>query len=962
MVLNLIIVIQPHPQFGWRPFLYAADRDVNEGWRIIGVPVKETLRKEGASQAVLDLVQAVDDISDNNLINAYSRQKDKTKIDQSVIENLIRPRIEKNCSKILSLAEELNLPFFYREKSTQKYFSSFNEIELLPEKSKCIFNFIKDEDGLRYFIRVMNANRAVDLQQPIVHILSQEPCIVLFGKDIHRIESIDAKKLLPFFLKDYILVPAVSEKAYIQKFVIKTIPQYEVNIEGIDMKERTPEKRAVLALEEDFYQQLALSLSFQYDEQRLTPTTVKNKKIVGVEGADGKEHIVWFTRDSEWEQTKIDFLESLGLQRKGDSRFYVDCDSDSLYHKGLIAWLSEYKDDLNDFIVEQETNYKYYYGAVEMKIALDSQIDWFDLNIEVVLDTITIPFGQFKNHILAGNQEYILPDGRIFILPEEWFTRFYAHALHGEPTDRGLSLKKAHVGLLSEFQQETKSFQLDMDAKNLPPVPANLESVLRPYQKKGFYWLNNLREQSFGACLADDMGLGKTIQSIALLQYVYNSAPQEHENIVSEDEPQEGQLSLFNEPKSSLPASLVVVPKSLIFNWKNELRKFAPGLKVYIHDGLHRVKSSELGKIFKHYQVVISSYGVIRNDINYLELYKFHYIILDESQYIKNPDSIIYEAVMKLRANHKITLTGTPIENSLSDLWAQLNFINPNLLGTYSSFKKNYIQRIEKEHDHGLKETLLKLINPFVLRRTKEEVTPDLPPLTQEIVYCDMSEAQEEAYSREKNSIRNRLLENKEHFMKDRFVALQSLMRLRLLANHPYMANPEYAGDSGKFEQILSSFESIQAAGHKVLIFSSFVKHLNLLLEVFKEKGWKYAMLTGQTKDREKEIARFKDKDVNCFFISLKAGGTGLNLTSADYVFIIDPWWNPASEQQALSRAHRIGQDKSVMVYRFITNDSIEEKIIRLQETKRQLAETMIDSYNPLDNLNNEEIEDLLMS
>jgi SNF2 family DNA or RNA helicase len=247
-----------------------------------------------------------------------------------------------------------------------------------------------------------------------------------------------------------------------------------------------------------------------------------------------------------------------------------------------------------------------------------------------------------------------------------------------------------------------------------------------------------------------------------------------------------------------------------------------------------------------------------------------------------------------------------------------------------------------------------------LLRRTKEEVTPELPPLSQEIVYCDMTEEQEKMYVAEKNSIRNKMLENKELFLKNNLVALQSLTRLRLLSNHPALSYPEYEGDAGKFDQIILYFESIKASGHKVLIFSSFVKYLKLLAKTFDEKEWKYAMLTGQTLNREAEINRFNQiDDVNAFFISLKAGGTGLNLTVADYVFIIDPWWNPAAEMQALSRAHRIGQDKKVMVYRFISNDSVEEKIIYLQNEKNQLSETFITSNNPLDNLNAGEIENL---
>jgi len=397
-----------------------------------------------------------------------------------------------------------------------------------------------------------------------------------------------------------------------------------------------------------------------------------------------------------------------------------------------------------------------------------------------------------------------------------------------------------------------------------------------------------------------------------------------------------------------------------LYNWQNELRKFAPHLKIYIHEGTYRPKPEPIEKLFSTYHVIITSYGMVRADVDYLSKYDFHYLILDESQYIKNSGSVIYHAVKKLYSSHKLALTGTPIENSLIDLWAQFNFINPGLLGNLSTFRNNYIHKIHKEKNKETQNILQQLIRPFLLRRTKEEVTPELPPLSQEIVYCDMTEEQEKIYIAEKNSIRNKLLENRDLFIKNSFVALQSLIRLRLLSNHPVMTYPQYLGDSGKFDQILLYFEDIKANGHKVLIFSSFVKSLKIIAKSFDEKGWKYAMLTGKTEKREKEIDYFnRDKNVSAFLISLKAGGTGLNLTEADYVFIIDPWWNPAAEMQAVSRAHRIGQNKKVMVYRFISSHSIEEKIISLQEEKSRLSEVFITSNNPLENLSSREIEGL---
>ncbi|MDR0864764.1 MAG: DEAD/DEAH box helicase [Candidatus Symbiothrix sp.] len=937
---NLVLIISEHRQFGWKLSLHSAKINEGESIHFQGVPTLKEEIEKGASEPEIALIRAVEEISDSALLKAYSKEKDKTKILQSTIDNLIRPRIEGSCAKILALAQQTHTQVYFRPHLKTNALSEYNRIEILPVSSRCLFNFVKDEQGLRYFISLTYEENEIPLQQEYAIVLSQEPCIVLLGNQIHQVENIDAKKLTPFFTKTHIDVPAASEKAYIQKFIIKTIPKYEVKIEGIEMREKVPQKEAVLVLEEDFYQRLCLSLFFQYDNLRFISTSQKKRKVVGVEEVNQTENICWFDRDVDWENRLFNQLIDLELQREGDNHFYLKQNSEISQQHGLIGWMNRHFEDLKDFRIEQHVDHSYYHGRTEIQSTLDVKIDWFDMEINVVFDTFKIPFSRFRKHILTGNSEYVLPDGRIFILPEEWFADYHEFLMHSEDTDKGVRMKKVYIGILNGMENLFLNERgNDLEQFSQTPVEhtipsEQLDKILRTYQKQGFYWLNHLQKFNFGGCLADDMGLGKTLQTITLLQSVY--------------------------AQSGIPASLVVVPTSLLHNWKNELKKFAPDLKVYIHAGITRLKTMDIGKIFDRYQVVITSYGTVRSDIEYLSSYHFHYVILDESQYIKNPDSILYQAVKQLEMTHRLVLTGTPIENSLTDLWAQFNFINPGLLGTLSFFKSNYIHKITKEKNKQVEESLLKMIQPFLLRRTKEEVTPDLPPLSQEIVYCDMTEVQEEVYEKEKNGIRNKLLENKDLFVKNKFVALQSLMRLRLLSNHPVLTYPGYEGDSGKFDQVILYFESIQATGHKVLIFSSFVKHLKLFTKYFDEKGWKYALLTGQTQSREAEINKFnQNKDVQCFFISLKAGGLGLNLTAADYVFIIDPWWNPAAEMQALSRSHRIGQDKSVMVYRFISENSIEEKILHLQESKNRLSETFITSNSPLDNLDKEEFEEL---
>ena len=960
---QLVLVVTEHRQFGWKINLYSAVFQSDDSLRVLGLPSMRDEIERGASEVKLSLLKAANEISDEALLKTYTRDRDKTKIVQSTIDNLIRPRIEKNCLKILQLALQAKIPVFFREIAGSRIIFTSNRLEILQKQSRCLFNFIKNENGLRYFITLTNGEEEVELQQEPAIILSNEPCIVLLGKKIHRVDNIDSKKLMPFFTKTHIEVPVQSEKLYIQKFVLKTIPRYEVRLEGIEMEEKYPEKTAVLVLEEDFYSRLVFSLFFQYENQRLTPTIIERKRrVVMLEENNGTENITWFDRDFEWEKGRLDYLIELGLSQEGENRFFLNQNSETLQRYNLIEWMNNNLENLKEFHIEQKAGKAYYKGEYNLQSNVLEKIDWFEIEINVVLKNFTIPFSRFRKHILNGNPEYVLPDGSIFILPEEWFLRYHDLFLHSENTTSEIRVKKVHAHFLknaidSFFPKERKDDLAKFMQKPVKqPIPSEfLDSILRPYQKEGFYWLEHLRKMNFGGCLADDMGLGKTIQTIAILESAYSQA-----NISKEKIDSKGQFSLFKEMESTLPASLVVAPTSLLHNWQNELKKFAPGLKTYVYAGSKRRNSAYANELFDEYQVIISSYGIVRSDCEFISNYKFYYIILDESQFIKNPDSISYKAVKSLFSEHKLALTGTPIENSLTDIWAQFNFINPDMLGSLLSFRNNYINRIIRDKDKNTETALLRMIQPFMLRRTKEDVTPELPPLTQEVVYCDMTEEQEKIYLTEKNSIRNKMLENKEFFLKNNIIALQSLLRLRLLSNHPALADQDYSGDSGKFDQIILYFESVKSSGHKVLIFSSFVKHLNLLKRLFEEREWKYALLTGQTINREEEITRFNENpNINAFFISLKAGGTGLNLTSADYVFIIDPWWNPASEMQALSRSYRIGQDKPVMVYRFISSDSIEEKIIDLQNKKSQLSETFVTSNNPLKHLNYNEIEDL---
>lgn len=956
---EIILVLYDHRYIGWKYAAFSAEETESGSMRILGAPQANQEKDES-------LIKLVNEISDQALMKLYSKKKSTAEFHKEItsefLEKFIRPRVEAINHKITLLAQAAGIPVFIRTDFSNNTLFVQNRLELLPTPSSCLFNFVKKEGELHYYITMNNQGKAIKLLGRRGIILSDKPAVVLIDKEIHCVEKIEAKKLTPFYNKEYIHIPAASERIYLQNFIAKTLLEYEVNISGIPVYETHPSFQAVLTLEEGLNQELLLLLTFRYGCDPFSLESKQTKMVKIVDKAEGMA-IEWYNRHLEQENALVELLTNEGLEKYNVNHFMVPNNAES---NGLIEWLSRTKERLSKhFIIEQNIEVPYFIGNIEKSTSVEEKIDWFEVKIIITVGPFQIPFNRFRRHILDGRKEYILPDKSVLLLPDEWFAQYHDLFRYAKENENTLRIKKIHAPLVADTLKNDLSIEMQERLRTImqipiesPSLPTHTRATLRPYQQEGFHWLWHLYRHNFGGCLADDMGLGKTLQTITLLQYIYETAEQ------SETTHPSGQHDLFQPYRPALPASLVIAPTSLLHNWKNELKRFAPELRVFIYAGSNRMRNKSITEIFDRFEVVITSYGVVRNDLEFIENYHFQTIILDESQYIKNPSSLSYQAMIRLKSDHRFVLTGTPIENSLEDLWAQFNFINEGLLGSFTSFKKEFIQKIVREKNEEREKALRRMIAPFMLRRTKKEVTPELPPLLQEVVYCDMPEEQQEIYQAEKNRIRNLLLQAKENTAQPQntFVALEGLNRLRQLANHPQMIDPEYAGQSGKFEQILLFFENLKANGHKVLIFSSYVKHLNLLTRKFDQQGWKYALLTGETTRREEEIQRFTQQDdVHCFFISLKAGSTGLNLTAADYVFIIDPWWNPAAEMQALSRAHRIGQDKPVIVYRFISSETVEEKIMHLQESKSALYETFVEDQSAQANLNWEEIEELLM-
>ena len=898
-----------------------------------------------------EVVRFVDTYSDRNLHRMFSKKgtvkEFQDSVDQDTIRNHIRPFVEKQLYKVLEIARDNRLSIFVKGKGNRNVFpEDFIRIEKHPVDPVFIFKY---REGLSYSLNLIHGDSRLILHNSDTEIVSFEPCTILQGGTLFFINEIDGKKLKPFLVKEQVTIPVDVEEKYFASFVRNTLRDYKTITEGFSIKEISPVNHTELLLEEGINNQPVWILSFSYNGLTIYPNSVL-KRFVNYTGKPGAPGFECFNRDFAWEESRVALLNEFGLH-SGDHKIFTLNEMHKREDKSNLYSAINFINESGVFLEEagitlrQRLNQEFFLGKIELQIESREREDWFDLHAVVKFHSHSVPFFQLKNYILKGIREYVLPDGMVAILPEEWFVRYRSIFEFGKIEEDRIMIHKQHFSMMEgpvrDLHSNTFSrLQKLNEVKLLPDfnLPAGLKAKLRNYQVEGYKWLCFLQQNGFGGCLADDMGLGKTLQAIAVL--------------MRSKETLSGLEKL---------TSLIIAPASLMHNWKNECNKFAPGLKVYTHVGSQR--NRELTN-FSYYDLILSTYHTVRQDITNLSTFDFHYIILDESQMIKNPSSKLYQSIIELKSDHKVVLTGTPIENSLTDLWSQINFVNPGLLGTLSFFKRSFVHSIEKKRDEKREAKLKELINHFILRRTKQEVARELPPVYEQIRYCNMTEEQRRFYEEEKSAARNSLQENLEEMglEKSSMVVLQALTRLRQIANHPDMVDDRDGMDSGKFTEVYRDIESVISEGHKVLMFSSFVKHLDLFRTRLDKDRLKYAYLTGAQNQRQRAKAVYEfQNNPHCslFLISLKAGGVGLNLTAADYVFILDPWWNPAAEMQALSRAHRIGQEKNVFVYRFISNDSIEEKIQRLQVRKKELAETFVTANNPLKSLSENELLEL---
>ncbi|GAB3248512.1 hypothetical protein GCM10027347_04850 [Larkinella harenae] len=941
----------------------------------------------GLDEGDFELVRIIDDIQQDVILKKFNSKKlpavdfflkvyDPQKGDKE-LQDRICEYLEVRRAKILERLSDKKLYIMGSDGNP-----AWMPIERMPEKADVYFNFVRTETATEYFPTIKYQGERIDFQFKDALLICDDPAwMMVDGRLFHFDKNVDGKKLRPFLQKRKIVIPKNIEDQYYHRFVAPLIASYNVYAKGFEIRKEVVTPAPVLTVSEQLASPRSVPALFESavanghgPAERMNSVLAEMAPAVSTDDSQVVFDLMFQYGQFTFRYDGFTNASNVSIEKKGDDYVFHKIRRDIGKEKSTLCWLKENGLELKDnghsrldkatafewlqqkhnllmeagFQVSQHASdaKRYFLGYSSIVVSINETRDWFDIYAKVQFGEFEIPFIKLRNLILNKKREFTLPNGEIAVIPETWFTKYselFAFMEHEIDGDR-LVLHKHHVSLVQELQEESLasaviSHKLEQlrtfEEIHSHPLPTQFKGSLRPYQKAGYDWLQFLNQYRFGGCLADDMGLGKTVMTLAMLQSQKEAG--------------------FKEP------TLLVMPTSLLYNWELEARRFTPDLRVMVYTGTYRDKNTAQ---FDEYDLILTSYGIVRIDVDLLKTYRFHYIILDESQAIKNPSSHITRAVMQLNSAHRLILTGTPLENSTMDLWTQMTFINPGLLGSQTFFRNEFLVPIEKKNDEQKTQRLYGIIKPFMLRRHKSQVARDLPEKVENIHYSDMSPEQEKQYEEAKSYYRNLILEHieEEGVAKSQMVVLQGLTKLRQIANHPRMIDETYEGNSGKLDDMVMRLEGAMADNHKVLVFSQFIKHLDVVQQYLQERGIQYAYLDGSTQDRRGQVNLFQTNDaIKLFLISLKAGGLGHNLTAADYVFILDPWWNPAIEAQAIDRAHRIGQQRTVFTYKFISRNTVEEKILALQRSKQKLASDLITTEeNFMKSLTKEDIMALL--
>jgi SNF2 family DNA or RNA helicase len=711
-----------------------------------------------------------------------------------------------------------------------------------------------------------------------------------------------------------IIIP-LDKKEELKKVIKNTIGLEQTLLDtdfGVEKKILKGIPKVEIVINENKKTKVLGQLKFLYDSELHTP--LSKKEIFN----DSSINDLFYLKDQPHEKKILIFFdespEVFAIEHLDTFTFEIELNDLNLF----VTKASK----LDIEIRTQGFKVKHHHSS---ESSVKSKNDWFELDGKIHFDKdtgITIP-EIIKKKSLDKNF-IILGDGTIGIKPTIWLNKMNHLVELGVKEENRIKFNRAQSIILDLLLEDT---EVARDNKFMETVRglrsfSGVEKVkiskrfqgdLREYQNSGINWLNFLHQFRIGGCLADDMGLGKTIQVLAHLQKIK-----------------------YTKEKYCKGQHLIVVPKSLVYNWQAEAKKFTPDLAVLVYEGNNR---EELQGTFSQYDLVIMTYAVMRKDIQELKDYEFSYSVLDEAQYIKNTNTLVAKAAYLINSKYKLALTGTPVENHIGELFSIFRYLIPSIL------PKGYSRGKVKSNKASMN-VILKGLMPFILRRTKTEVLTDLPEKVESVLYCDFEKKQEVIYNEMKTFYQKSLTQkvNDGSIQKSKIQILEALLRMRQAACHPGLINQEYLSfTSSKVNTLLENLEALIDSGEKVLVFSQFTSFLSIIKTELESRNIDYAYLDGKTRNRELEVNNFKtDPKKSVFLISLKAGGVGLNLTEASYCFLIDPWWNPAVESQAIDRIHRIGQEKKVFAYRLITKGSIEEKIIKLQQNKRDISKNIL--------------------
>lgn len=855
-------------------------------------------------------------------------------------ENTISLYAEYLIPKLKTLINETNIPLYFLPKG-----KSFITKNLVPLDAGSVLQpgFELFKDGRRWIwrpmVKINGAPIGFDENE------SDSPFVFIFNQTVRTWDKKeDLVSLIDFFQKKQQIISEKDLPLFLEKTFIPYTQDHLVDYDPSlikSIKEADPEFSLQLMESGDY---LVLQPSFSYKGYLIKAT---DKKEIMIAKDDG---IIIIKRNPEKERKFISKIESLHSQ-------FVHLDGGTqLALRGSEVlknnWFFLFVDALKEMKVTVEgweilKKFRFNTEKPKTNIYISNGVDWFDAKIDVRFGDQQVSINEIKKAVQNKQSFVQLDDGSMGVLPEEWLKKYSLLFRVGEKQKDQLRLSKYHVNMIDLMyeQRDEEEIMIELDEKmerlktfkeieNIDP-PYALKEILRPYQTGGFQWLHFLHQVGWGGILADDMGLGKTIQALSFMLHLYQ--------------------------QNTSVKALVVCPTTLIYNWENEIKKFAPQLTYVIHHGGQRTR--ELAT-YGGKNVIITTYGTLRSDIKVFCQDTFDYVVLDESQAIKNPASKVAKAVCVLKSTHRLCMSGTPLQNNTFDIYAQMNFLNPGLLGSMEHFRNTFSTPIDKFGEKEQKEDLKKIIYPFILRRAKEQVAKDLPEKTETILFCEMEDEQRNIYEAFRNEYRAKILGTIDEvgIKNSQFTILQGLMKLRQICDSPSILKDEdgLPNASIKLDELCRELTE-NIGTNKALVFSQFLGMLALIKEKLKTLNIPFVYFDGSTsvQEREKAVNEFQNnKEIKVFLISLKAGGVGLNLTAASYVYIVDPWWNPAVEQQAIDRTHRIGQTNNIFAYRMICKNTIEDKIILLQDKKRTLAKELVsDEDHFVKSLSKEDVE-----